>query len=107
MEQKKYICNVCNYYTNFPSEWLKHINTEKHKREGKHKEHKCTNCNYVSKTHWSLKLHILSQHSSKEERMKCKYYCNCCDQVFFCKQYYDTHMEGQKHKNISKINNIT
>ena len=35
---KKYICNHCNYFTEYPSEWLKHINTQKHLRNGEKKE---------------------------------------------------------------------
>jgi hypothetical protein len=30
---KKYQCNICNYNTNYPSEWLKHIETKCKKQE--------------------------------------------------------------------------
>ena len=49
----------------------------------------------------------MSQHSTRDERAKNKYYCNICDTVFFCKLYMDKHTNGIKHKKIlSNINNI-
>jgi hypothetical protein len=103
MENKKYICNDCNYYTNFPSEWLKHINCAKHKRNGEKKATKCNICDYETSSHWNLKIHALSQHASIEEKKQHKYYCENCDQVFFCKLYYDKHIISKKHNNILKI----
>ena len=102
----KYSCELCNFNTLYLSEWNKHINTDKHKRDGAKKQILCEICNYISKTHWNLKMHILTQHSTKEQRMEQKYYCKFCDQVFFCSQYLKTHNDGKKHQNIiSAINN--
>ena len=56
-------------------------------------------CNKDFFSHWSLKHHILVTHQTKEERMKQKYYCSDCDQVFFCSQYLKKHNEGIRHKN--------
>ena len=51
-------------------------------------------------------MHLLSKHSTKEERMKQKYYCEDCDHVFFCSTYYNTHINGVKHKNTITCNKI-
>jgi hypothetical protein len=96
----KYSCDLCNFNTLYISEWNKHINTDKHKRDGTKKQTKCSICNYISNTHWNLKMHILTQHSTKEQRIEQKYYCTYCDQVFFCSQYLKTHINGKKHLSI-------
>ena len=88
------------------SEWKKHIETEKHKRNGTKKTTLCDVCDYVSNSHWNLMMHILTQHSTKEQRMNHKYYCKYCDQVFFCNKYLTEHNNGKKHlKIISRIEN--
>jgi hypothetical protein len=54
-----------------------------------------------------MKLHFLSNHSTKEERSKEKYYCSDCDMVFFSPSYMNAHMEGIKHKNyVEAINEL-
>ena len=57
----------------------------------------CLICNKTCFNHWNLRYHILTQHSTKEERMKEQYYCQVCDRVFFCKYYIDLHMKSDKH----------
>jgi ribosomal protein L34E len=99
-KQYKYFCECCILQTNAPSLWLKHLSSQKHIRNGKPKTHKCEECDYECKSLWNLKLHKLSQHLSKEERSKSKYYCNTCDKVFFSQIYHDSHMKGIKHKNL-------
>ena len=32
--EKNYNCKCCKYKTDKPSDWIKHINCEKHKRNG-------------------------------------------------------------------------
>jgi hypothetical protein len=51
-------------------------------------------------SHWNLKYHNLTNHSTIEERKLQKYYCNDCDQVFFCSLYMQKHMNGKIHKNL-------
>jgi hypothetical protein len=51
-------------------------------------------------THWNLKMHLLSIHSTLEERAQSKYYCKDCDKVFFCSVYMNTHNNGIHHKNM-------
>ena len=94
----KHFCNRCSYGSRSNSDFLKHTKSKKHERGGL-KPKKCSICNYECFNHWNLKHHILTQHSSIEERKKEKYYCDICDTVFFCKLYMETHMKGKKHKN--------
>jgi hypothetical protein len=106
----KFNCDFCKYFTNHPSEWLKHISSKKHERNGKPITHICKICNYETKTHWNLKMHILSVHASSNERSLHKYYCKDCDQVFFSPMYHNKHINGIKHKNyvlaIKSLENV-
>jgi len=111
--KKDFYCHLCEYKTSNCTNWLKHVKTQKHLRSGKPKISKCNMCNYESHSHWNVKLHVLSQHSTIEERMQQKYYCNTCDLVFFCSTYMNKHINGKIHKNRElclkvqdEINNI-
>jgi hypothetical protein len=99
----KYICELCHFNTLYLSEWIKHEKTDKHKRGGKKKTTKCNICNYTSISHSNIKMHFLSKHSTKEERMLEKYYCKYCDKVFFCNQYMKTHVNTKYHNNIINL----
>ena len=61
----------------------------------------CKNCDYSSNNHWNLKMHYFSAHATKEERSAQKYYCVICDNVFFCETYYNKHINGKRHKNMT------
>ena len=100
-EEKKegFYCYLCQYTTKKNNDWLKHQLTKKHLRNGKPKTTTCSICDFSTSTHWNLKLHILSHHSTKEERQKYKYYCHTCDLVFFCSTYKNKHISGKIHKN--------
>jgi hypothetical protein len=63
---KKYNCPLCNYKTNKPSDWIKHINSEKHARNGRRKPINCDICNIDSLTHWNYKMHMITNHSTKQ-----------------------------------------
>ena len=97
---KKFICYDCKYETDRPSEWIKHTRTQKHIRRGEKKITICDICNYEASSHWNIKLHKITQHSTKEEREKQKYYCQICDSVYLCKLYMEKHLEGKKHNNM-------
>jgi hypothetical protein len=103
---KRYNCPLCKYTTDKPSDWIKHTNSKKHERNGKRKSIHCDICNHESLTHWNNKMHMITNHSTKEERIKQKYYCFDCDQVFFCSQYKNTHDNSIKHKNIIMANKL-
>jgi len=96
---KNLYCQLCNYKTNRTTDWLRHIKSNRHLRQGTKKISKCEECDIVFASHCTLKHHILTTHSTKEERSKSKYYCETCDYVFISKLYYDKHMNGIKHKN--------
>ena len=101
---KKYNCEFCFFYTNYASEWNKHTKSMKHQRNGQPKEtikdnYNCDKCEYKGDTHWNLKMHNITQHSTQEEREQQKYYCKDCDKVFFCSTYLNKHNNGVVHKN--------
>ena len=51
-----------------------------------------------------MKLHILNNHSTREEKKKgFKYYCEYCDMGTFAKFIYNKHIKTKKHKNKEKI----
>ena len=52
-------------------------------------------CNLESLTQWNHRMHLLS-----------KYYCKDCYHVFFRSTYYNTHINGVKHKNTITCNKI-
>jgi len=98
-EKKEFYCYLCDYKTTISTDWLKHIKSKKHERSGQPKTTKCDLCDYSAASHWNIKQHMLTQHSTLEERKKCKYYCELCDIVFFCSAYKKKHDEGKRHKN--------
>jgi hypothetical protein len=102
-DNKKIYCKLCDYNTTKTTDWMKHIQSEKHKRNGEKKTTKCDLCDYESTTHWNIKSHKLKIHATAEDRAKQKYYCNICDFVFFCKAYMDKHNIGKVHQNKLKI----
>ena len=62
--------------------------------------HSVRNGKLIKKNFQVLKYHNLTYHSTIEERQQQKYYCNDCDQVFFCSLYMQKHMNGKMHKNL-------
>lgn len=61
----------------FPAHWKQHIESEKHKNEGKRKprsdkkfEPKCKVCHYTTTRTTNMKLHYLNHHDTKEEQKK-------------------------------------
>ncbi len=97
-------CELCDYGTQYASEWLKHVKSNKHKRGGLSKETKCDKCDYKTSEHWILKRHQISMHSILEERKMQKYYCVVCDYVFFTRKNLEKHTNGIHH--ITKANAI-
>lgn len=96
----KLYCKKCNYKTDRNFDWLKHIASKKHLRDGNKKPakiYKCDVCDHESCSHWNIKVHKLQMHATKEERAKCKYYCEVCDLTFFCSQYKKSHDTGKRH----------
>ena len=67
-----------NYFYNSKS----NLNLIKNENSGIKKPRKCLKCNHVCFNHLNLKHHILTQHSTIEDRKKEQYYCEVCDTVF-------------------------
>jgi hypothetical protein len=111
MEQiKKFVCNTCDFKTNYKSKWEIHIETELHKtgkkktRSDKLCPEKCPSCDYKTKSNTNMKEHILNKHKTKEDRKTgFKYYCEYCDYGAFMKLFYEKHEQTQKHKNIMDV----
>ena len=98
---KEYHCECCNITFSQIHNWNKHLTSEKHKRQGKPKSVECVKCEHKFINHITQRHHMLSVHSTKEERAKEKYYCDICDYVFISKLYMDKHIQGKFHN--SKI----
>jgi hypothetical protein len=101
----KYICEKCELYTNAKSTYDKHLLSGKHltgkrtTRCDKKILDKCPNCDYITKSITNMNLHILNNHSTKDERKnKFKYYCELCDYGTFGKSLYENHIKSEKHK---------
>ena len=109
MESYKFTCECCKFKCMYNSGWLDHISSKKHLRQNKPISYKCDihNCDYISSTHWNLKIHKMNNHSTKEEREQSKYYCKDCDQIFLSPLYYNKHNIGKRHINQVKVNQLT
>jgi len=95
--RKEFKCEACKTTLYHITNWNLHVNSEKHKRNGQPKPTSCTLCNRSFINHITQRHHMLSAHSTKEDRVKEKYYCDCCDVVFISKMYHDKHNSGKKH----------
>ena len=101
--EKKYYCDYCHYKCIYPAHWKQHIESEKHKNNGKRKtrcdkvlEPNCKCCEYTTTRKITMKLHYLNNHANKEERKKeFKYYCEDCDFGNFSKSLFKLHNEAK------------
>jgi ribosomal protein L35 len=103
---KKYNCEKCQYGCNYLSEWNEHLLCKKHtgekrkERSDKILEEQCKFCHYKSNKTTNMKLHILTHHSTKEERQKeFKFYCDKCDFGTNADILFKRHLETLKHLN--------
>ena len=96
------LCEKCNFTATRPAEWLRHVESKKHLRNGKKLDKICTICNKTIQNHFALKIHMLSVHATPEERSNHKYYCKYCDVIFLSKLYMDNHLKGKLHINKAK-----
>ncbi len=108
MEPKKKLnlfCQICNFQANRPAEFIRHVDSNKHKRNGvkiKDTTFKCSECDKILVNHFSYKIHKIQMHGTIEEKRKQRYYCEQCDIVFISKLYMESHLAGKKHNNILK-----
>ena len=102
-------CDYCNFDAHSPTEWIKHVETNKHLRKGaKISDNlKCEDCGFVSINSYNFNIHKILVHGTPEERKaKSKFYCDDCDIGFFCELYYNKHMISKKHSNMVKYNQL-
>jgi hypothetical protein len=105
-EIKNRYCNKCNKTFTSHTHYLIHCETELHKtgkrktRTDRKEELKCSICNlYTTKQESTMKLHILNNHSSIEEKKKgFKYYCEKCNYGINNELKFKEHLETKKHK---------
>jgi ribosomal protein L35 len=100
----KYNCEKCMFQCNYLSQWNDHLVSKKHtdqkrkERNDKVLDEQCKFCSYNSKNSTNMKLHILTNHSTKEERQtKMKYYCENCDFGTNAEVLFNRHLETKKH----------
>jgi hypothetical protein len=105
--KKIYKCDECNFTAITPSNFLKHLTSEKHKRHGEKKVNKCELCEYVSNSIYNYNVHKVTQHGTTEEKKtKCPFYCDICDVGFFSKIFHDKHINSKNHSNLKLIKEI-
>lgn len=105
--ETKYNCEKCQYKCSYLSEWNEHLTAKKHtgekrkERSDKILEEQCKFCLYKSKKTTNMKLHVLTNHSTKEERKtSMKFYCDKCDFGTNAEILFNRHLETQKHLNL-------
>ncbi len=110
VKTNKYICEKCNFKCNTKARWEAHINTELHKtgqrkvRYDYKEPYKCDKCEFKHKNITNYKIHLLNNHSTKEERKKeFLFYCELCDFGSFCENQINKHNETSKHKLILSL----
>jgi len=95
-------CEKCNLTFKSKHFLAAHYKTKRHLGFN-HVIHKCDKCDYSTKQMSSYKIHILNNHSTKEERKKgFNYYCECCDIGKMDEKAFENHLTTKKHKLISK-----
>ena len=104
-------CECCKFSCKFESTWIQHVNTSKHKNNGKcirinkkvNNNTKCDKCDFIAKHKEGLNTHNLLKHSNPQDRKeKFTYYCNNCDFGTHYETIYKTHCETKKHQLITK-----
>jgi hypothetical protein len=93
------VCECCNYKALDKSKWEKHLNCQKHKRNGKYKfeDYVCEICGYCAVHTYNFKIHKIVCHGTIEEKKSALFYCKCCNMAFFCDLFYNKHMKSKKH----------
>ncbi len=107
----KFVCETCNYNTNYESKYKQHTETLKHKNNGvlvrkKQEIRICDKCTFTSSHKEGFRTHYLTKHCTKEEKEKeFTYYCKLCDFGTFSKSLIEIHNNSKKHKNLISLLN--
>ena len=102
--ESKFNCEKCNVSFNYKSKYEEHLISKKHKGEPRKERSdklygsNCKNCMYSTENTTNMKVHILTKHSTPEERKKqFRYYCEKCDFGTFLEILFTRHSETKKH----------
>ena len=108
-EIKKFTCEQCHISFLYKSKYDTHLKSKKHTGEAKKTrldkifEPQCRYCNFVAAHLTSMQTHLLTKHSTLEERQKqFKYYCKECDFGTMGEILWKRHQETKKH--LTQIN---
>jgi hypothetical protein len=102
-------CDCCNFNAHSPTEWIKHVKTDKHKRKGAKLSDNliCGACGLISNNTFNHTVHQILVHGTPDDRRtKAKFYCEDCDIGFFCKLYHDKHILSKRHSNMVEYNKL-
>jgi ribosomal protein L35 len=101
---EKYNCEVCNFSCIYPAHWKEHLETKKHKNNGKRTRSdkilnpQCELCSFKTNNLSNMKSHKLTKHGTPNDREKnFTYYCKNCDFGTFAKLLYERHCQTPKH----------
>ena len=106
MEIKYYqTCEYCNYKALDRSKWIKHINSQKHKRGGKTKieNNICEICGYWSVHTGNFQVHKICAHGTVEQKKQAPFYCKCCNKAYYSDLFYQNHLKSKKHNDEIKL----
>jgi len=110
----EYYCEICDYKCYYNCHLEQHMNSNKHKNGGIRKQRpdkqldtKCPHCPFEIKNSSNMLTHILTKHSTPEERKeKFKHYCEKCDFGTFTEILFNRHEETQKHNSKIGVLNV-
>ncbi len=96
---------MCNYKCIYPAHWKQHIESKKHKNNGKRKtrsdkvlEPKCKHCEYTIKKFNLYESSLFNSPFNKRRKKKgFKYYCDKCDFGTYAEILFTRHCETKKH----------
>lgn len=106
MSEFKFFCNDCKYGTNLKHVMSQHNGSIRHitkspaPRSIETKIYKCETCAYSSTNRSNHLLHVLNNHSNKEERKE-KFgsmYCESCDVGYLAPKLFKSHLLTKLHK---------
>jgi hypothetical protein len=73
----EYFCKTCNYKCSYKSQYDQHLETNKHKNNGKITRNvknkfdgKCKFCKFETNSSSNMKVHILANHTTNEEKKR-------------------------------------
>jgi len=102
---KNIYCNLCDFQATRPAEFIRHLKSQKHNRNGKPKSRHCDLCNKDFINSFLYKVHYLTFHATIKEKSKHKHYCRVCNTVYLTEINLFNHIIGRNHLKVIKQNN--